>query len=46
MSTRPNKFKFNLQANNQENIDYLDVRKVKNNMDIIQDFCFTPKDYC
>lgn len=23
MSTRPNKFKFNLQANNQENIDYL-----------------------
>lgn len=32
--------------NEQENIDYLDVRKVKNNMDIIQDFCFTPKDYC
>lgn len=28
------------------NIDYIDIREVHNNLDLIQDFCFTPKNYC
>lgn len=29
-----------------EGIDYLDVRKIQNNLDLIQTFCFTPKNTC
>lgn len=29
-----------------ENIDYLDINKINNNLDILQKFCFTPKNYC
>lgn len=29
-----------------EGKDYIDIRDIKNNLDILQDFCFTPKPAC
>lgn len=30
----------------EENIDYLDITKIQGNLDLIQKFIFTPKNYC
>lgn len=38
--------KANMSIPEEKGTDYLLVTDIKNNLDILQDFCFTPKNYC
>lgn len=38
--------KANINYELQKNVDYLDIKNINNNLDILQDFCFTPKAAC
>lgn len=38
--------KTNMKYDLKENIDYLNIESINNNLDILQDFCFSPKTAC